>query len=516
MTSNTTVKTTAGMVRGSSQDGVLSFRGIPYGASTAGANRFRAPQPVAPWDGVLDALANRPSCPQPMMTTGGISLDPELMEMLGAGMVPESQDEDCLSLNVWTPATDGAPRPVMVWFHGGGWTVGSGNSPMYDGTRLARRGDVVIVTITHRLGAPGYLSLRDIPGATERDGADSGVAGALDMVAALEWVRDNIAAFGGDPSCVTIFGESGGGAKVCTLLAMPSAVGLFHRAIVQSGPMLRATPADDAATTTRAIMAKLGVADVDGLRAVPHEQLIEAQLDVLGGALGGFGTGHRLGPVLSDALPVHPFDPDAAQSAADVPLLIGTCRDEMTLFATAMPGLDQLTFEALPSVVAMVAGEGSQQLIGVYRSTRPQTTAADVLCAIWTDKAMGVASVRLAERKMAGGPAPTYLYRLDYTTPVLGGKLGVPHALDLGFMFDNLHVNTLYGGREGAQDLADRMADAWIAFARTGDPNHPGLPRWPAYDTSRRATMLFDERCLVADDPSGVERAAWDGHVLGL
>ena len=517
MTGSATVKTTSGPVQGTVQDGVLTFKAIPYGASTAGANRFLAPQLPKPWTDVRNATQFAPACPQPVMGGDGPGLAPELMEIMAMGATEMTYDEDCLTLNVWSQATDGAPRPVMVWFHGGGWTLGTANTAPYDGTRLARRGDVVIVSVNHRLGALGYLALEGVPGATEADVAHAGCAGALDMVASLQWVRDNIAAFGGDPGNVTIFGESGGGAKVSVLMAMPAAEGLFHKAIAQSGPMIRAVTRDEAAATTKAIMEKLSVETLSELRSVAPDRLIAAQVEVLGGALGGFGSPHKLAPVLDPVdLPVHPFDPTAAATAASVALLVGTCRDEMTLFLTAMPGIDDLSFEALPTVAGMTLGAQAAELVDVYRRTRPEASASRVLAALWTDKAMGVASIQLAERKLAGGTAPVFMYRLDYTTPVLGGKLGAPHALDLGFVFDNLHTDGLHGQRPGAQHLADAMSSAWIAFARSGDPSHPGLPVWPSYDTTRRATMIFDETSVVVDDPDASEREAWEGHPLGL
>jgi para-nitrobenzyl esterase len=401
----------------------------------------------------------------------------------------------------------------MVWFHGGGWTMGSANSPQYDGAALARRGDVVVVGVNHRLGALGYLALGQAFG---DEVAASGSSGALDMVAALEWVRDNIASFGGDPANVTIFGESGGGAKVSVLLGIPAAAGLFHRAIVQSGPMLRGVDPDRAAGTTGAVLKALGVATLEELRAVPAARLVEVQTQVLGGPLGGFGTGHALAPVVDGVgLPAHPFDPVAAPTAAPVPLLIGTCRDEMTLFTTAIPGFSLLTEQVLPTVAATMNGVDSGPLLEVYARTRPGTSPAERLTALMTDR-FRVGSIRLAERKAAGGPGPVFMYRFDFTTPVLEGRLGAPHALEVAFCFDNLSKTRLHGGRPEAPALAERVSEAWLAFARTGDPNHPGLPSWPAYDTGRRATMLFDVDCRVADDPGAEERRAWDGRLGGL
>jgi para-nitrobenzyl esterase len=507
------VMTAAGAVAGIPLEGVFAFKGVPYGAPTGHAARFLLPEPPVHWNEVRDARSMGPACPQPLLTAGDAVVNEELMEIFAASGFEEEYDEDCLTVNVWTPSCEGATRPILVWLHGGAWTIGSANLPIYDGARLARRGDAVVVGVNHRLGAFGYLGLHEL--GDERY-ASSGMAGVLDIVAALQWVRDNVAAFGGDPGNVTIFGESGGGAKVSTLLGVPSARGLFHRAVVQSGPMLRGVPPDKAAATTTAIAARLGVSSVEELMQVPADRLVEVQTEVIGGPLGGFGSPHALGPVVDGrALPGHPYDPEAAASAAGVPLLIGTTRDEMTLFLAAMPGFADLVPEAEAMVASMVIGGDASELVDVYRRTRPDATPAQRLVAVSTDRLFRAGSIHLAERHRAAG-GDVYMYRLDFTSTVMGGQLGAPHALDIGFVFDNLHASLLHGSRPEAQALADQMSEAWLAFARTGDPNHPGLPVWPVYDEGRRATMVFDVECTVADDPDAEERQAWTGRETGL
>jgi para-nitrobenzyl esterase len=494
-------RVSGGVVAGLADAGVVAFKGVAYGASTAGPNRFRAPQPVEPWHGVRDASSYTDACPQPSLA--GL-LAPELERIVEYVLVAGDRfGEDCLSVNVWTPGVDDARRPVMVWFHGGGQTVGSGNMAIYDGANLARAGDTVIVTVNHRLGVLGYLSLTEIAGPGYRL---SGNAGLLDMIAALEWVRANIAGFGGDPDNVTVFGQSGGGPKISALLGTPVAEGLFHKAIIQSGPALRAIDLAAADATAAVVVERLGASTVNELVAAPVEQLLAAQVAVLGGALPS-GREHRLGPIVDgEVLPDHPFDPIAAPSAAKVPLLIGTTRDEMTMFLHGAPILENLDHASAAQLAPSLA-QGVTDLYPTYRRARPDATPAQLLTAIATD-VRRIGSVQLAERKLAGGSAPVWMYRCDLESPAQRGVFGATHGIDLPLMFRNLPV-PLLDGQPASEVVATAMSASWLSFARTGDPTHHLLPDWPPYTVEHRATMLFNAASSVVNDPNSEERRAW-------
>ncbi len=415
---------------------------------------------------------------------------------------PTPMGEDCLVLNVWTPGLDDGRRPVMVWLHGGGFTLGSGANPVTSGERLARRGDVVVATVNHRLGALGFAHLAEVGGP---EVATSGMSGMLDIQAALEWVRDNIAGFGGEPGNVTIFGESGGGMKVSTLLAMPAAVGLFHRAIVQSGPGLRARSAESATKAARSLMSALGVETVDELRAVPYEQILEAQSALTGGA-------SEFAPVVDGTvLPRHPYDPDAPPTAAGIPLLIGTNRDEMTLFLASRSDFGTMD-EATAAGLASGVGPDASELFDRYRSLHPEWSPTDVAVAVTSDR-FRIGSLEQAERHVAAGEA-AYVYLFTWESPMDGGRIKAGHSVEVALVFDNVHRDASAQRDEKVQLVADTMSDSWLAFARSGDPNHVGMPTWPIYDTGRRPTMIFDHQSRVEDDPLGEERMAWGGLKL--
>ncbi|HEY1898803.1 MAG TPA: carboxylesterase family protein [Steroidobacteraceae bacterium] len=496
-----TVATTAGKIRGTHASGVYTFRGIPYGATTAGAGRFQPPAKPTPWSMVREATALGPRSPQLLSAFHGV-VPPEVEAMDR----DEMMGEDCLVLNVWTPTLDrGRKLPVMVWLHGGGFTSGSGGFTMYDGIQLARKHDVAVVTVNHRLSAFGYLYLAGFGAARY---AASSNAGNLDIVAALEWVRDNIATFGGDPDNVTLFGQSGGGGKVSSLMAMPAAHGLFQRAIVQSGADVKGISRDAASKNAERYLARLNLKpnQLEQLQDLPLQQLLAAT-DTKGGPPINFG------PVVDGhSLPADPFDPMAPALSANVPLLIGTVETEVTFF----PGqpLDPIDDTALHARVKQFLRTTSDadvdRIIAAYRAGRPGTANTDLYLIMASDGFR--ANVLLeAERKAAQAQAPVYQYYFTWRSPVREGKLRTFHTLEIPFVFDNVDAaKSMTGSGKDRYALATRMSDAWVAFARTGNPNHPGLPHWTAYDNTRRATMIFNDQCKLVDDPHGTEqRLLW-------
>jgi para-nitrobenzyl esterase len=478
--------TTAGRVRGAVSEGIAVFKGVPYGD----ARRFEAPSPPELWAGVRDALAYGPRCPQP---SRGEDIDP-------GDTTPMS--EDCLVANVWTPAVDdGGRRPVMVWLHGGGFSSLSGSSPLYDGTRLCQRGDVVVVTLNHRLNVFGFL---------HRPGADSGNAGMLDLVLALAWVRDNIAAFGGDAGNVTVFGESGGGAKVCVLMGMPAAFGLFHRAIVQSGVHVKALDDASAGRYADRFLAELG-GDVEAARTAPASDLVAAYRRVVRAARTPFS------PVADGRhLPRSPWDPAAPDCSAAVPLLICSTRTETTLLAGgADPSLFALDAAGLRARLRgwLRDDERPDDVADAFARLYPDVSPSELFFLVTTDlySRLGgwVVADRKADQAAASDGGRVWHAELVWDTPVGGGRWMSPHTLDIPLVFDNVgRVRSYAGTGAAAHRVADQMSSAWLAFARTGDPNHPGIPDWPAYTADRPVTMLFDvESRLAARWRSGERQA---------
>ncbi len=507
------VDTTAGRVRGAIVEGVAAFKCIPYGASTSGANRFMPPRKPSPWAGVRDALEYAGHAPQQGLRP---ATRPELADFSGApDTSPET--EDCLTVNVWSAnSQSAAKRPVMVWFHGGAFAYGTANVARLQGSRLAKRGDVVVVTVNQRLNIFGFLDLSAIGDA---DYAASGNAGTLDMVAALEWVRDNIEQFGGDPGNVTIFGESGGGGKVCTLLAMPSARGLFHRAIVQSGAAIRLRERDRAAKLSDAVLQSLGLTryDLGKLQSLPMAQLLAA-VDPAQKAIGPaplpLFDRYPFGPVVDGSIvPNHPFDPTAPAVSADIPLLIGDMKDEMASFLARDDKVwhRTLTEQEMRDRVAAVAGAETDRVVETYRRLYPGMNPAERLIATLTDSNFRIRSLMVAERKAGQGRAPVYMYSFEWETPVLGGRMKAPHALDVPFTFDTIDLTNATDRSDAARKLAATMSGAWAAFAHGGKPDHPSIPQWPAYDATTRATMVLDTQCRIENDPRAETRSLWQG-----
>lgn len=506
------VEITSGQLKGEREGNVHVFRGVPYGASTAHSGRFLPPKPPEPWSGVRDATGFGPICWQ----SGSLVDRAQSDERTVGKMIYLPQSEDCLVLNVWTPGlNDDAKRPVMVWLHGRGYASGSGSETMYNGARLSERGDVVVITINHRLNVFGYLHLADLCG-DEFEG--SGVAGLLDVVLALEWVRDNASAFGGDPANVTIFGESGGGSKVSTMLAMPSAEGLFHRAVIQSGPSLRSVEAADASELAEQVMSELSLKPTEGnkLQQISPEELQAALGQLSGGGRAGLGPRRgapamRLAPVMDgNYLPAHPFDPVAAPPAANVPLMIGSNLHEAALFMAGDKRRRKLTEDELSERLKPMLGDRMDKILSVYRRTRPQATPWDLLIAISSERTHR-ASMTLADRKVEGGTADVFLYSFNWESDFMGGLFKACHALEIPFVFDIVDDVPLTGERPDRHELAGKVADTWIAFARNGDPNHTGIPTWKPWSVEARDAMVLDTPFEAVSDPRREEIQAWQG-----
>ena len=506
--------TTSGKIRGFVTDGISGFKGVPYGASTAGANRFMPPQKPASWGGVRDAVDWAGHAPQSFLGRRR----PELAGLSGPrDTVPES--EDCLTLNLWTPGLDTGKRPVMVWLHGGGFSYGSANFAPYVGANLARRGDVVVVTVNHRLNVFGFLDLAELGG--ERF-AHSGNAGMLDLVAALEWVRDNIAGFGGDPGNVTIFGQSGGGGKVSGLLAMPAAKGLFHRAIVMSGAGVRMAEHGPATRLGEAVLAEVGLTakELDKLQVVPMPQLlaaIEPALKKIGPAPHRLLDRYGFGPVVDGHdLPAHPFDPAATDISDAVPVMVGGTKDENAIFLAPDDAVWNRTLsdDELKARIDKIAGPETDAVIAFYRETHPGLNPAELLIAITSASNFWIRGVLLAERKAAKGRAPVYTYSFNWRSPVFDGRLGAFHFVDVPFVFDNLDAVHTADGAPEARGIAAAASMTWATFARTGAPDNETVPHWPAYTADTRATMMIDTEWRVANDPDHDARLLWEKIAL--
>ena len=488
----TLAQTTGGSVAGYIDNGIFTYKGIPY----AKAERFMPPVPADKWEGVRSCRAYGPTCPQGKRM--GWYSDEQAFSFNWNDGFP---DEDCLRVNIWTPGiNDGKKRPVMVWLHGGGYSAGSGQElPSYDGRNLAEKGDVVVVTLNHRLNVLGFLDLS----AYGEKYAHSGNSGLLDLVAALEWVQENIANFGGDASNVTIFGQSGGGGKVSTLLATPAAKGKFHKAIVQSGAMLRTMDSRWSRRIGAAVVEELGITPcrIDEISKVPFEDLLAAGEKVIarlkpeaekqGFASFIFGWAPT---VDGSVLPRQPFDPQAPEQSKDVPMMIGTTIHEFSL-STYVPQLRTIDKSAAIEYLKTKYGEKTEEFLRLFESTYPDYQPKDL---IDTDFTFRPSAIEQAMIKARQGGAPVYTYMFTWESPVLDGILRSTHCMEIPFVFNNADIHaSMTGGGKDALELAEKMSQAWINFARTGDPNTEDLPQWPAYNCSEGAAMIFNDDCEV-------------------
>lgn len=503
-------ETIYGKIRGRRTAGVTSFKGVPYAGQVSGAYRFRRPAPLEPWSGVREALELGAPAIQPARRN---EPDPA---------------EDCLFLNVWTPANDNGKRPVMFYSHGGGFVVGSGGSVLQDGANLARNFDVVVVQTNHRLGLLGFLYLDEL---AEPEYAGSGNQGLLDIVAGLAWVHQNIAQFGGDPDNVMIFGESGGGAKTSCLYAMPSAAPYFNKASIESGPGVRMYTPELAAATTARVLQELQLTPKEWRRLldVPAAELLRIQSTFApvpphqrkrkaGGltepAAGGFG------PVVDgNILPHHPFDPTAPVISKDKPLITGWNEDEYTFFAWERRDTSAFTldFAGLQEKLEAQYGDDTPQIVETYRHAMPNASASEIFVAIASITMMGLGSVEIAEKKAAQGGAPVYLYHFGYKSemkiPGTEVAIGTPHAMDITFKFNNETPENnfdFFSGKRPDRFIAShKMAELWATFARTGKPSAADVPQWPAYTLADRATLRIDTQCEVIHNRFSEELALW-------
>jgi len=511
--------TTRGKVRGFVHREMFVFRGIPYGAPTSGAGRFMAPAKPAPWTGVRSALAWGFASPQ---------IAPEHWDKDEVAFVyewnPGAQGEDCLRLNVWTPSLDNRKRAVLVWLHGGGFATGSGNEMnVYDGENLARH-DVVVVSLNHRVGAVGFVDLSSIGG---EKFAASGNVGLLDIIAALHWVRDNIANFGGDPANVTIFGQSGGGGKVTALMAMPRARGLFHKAIVESGSMRRMLTPHFSAKLADAVLKEAGVSKTrpEALQDMPFDRFITAAKAATNRV---YPAGDYSRPidfsrhcefnawaptVDGRILPEHPFWTSGPAPSVGVPLIVGSTLTEFGI-GFGNPEFEKRTFDELRDHIVKGHGSGpGQRILDALRRGHPDASPAK-LFPIWFSSGARHAAVQQAALKAAQAGAPAYLYWFAWDSPIFDGRLHSFHCSEMPFVFDNTdRCDHMTGGGAEARALAARISSAWVQFARTGNPNHSGLPNWPAFDAANRSTMIFNNTCAVKDDPDGEEMKALDASM---
>ena len=492
-----TVRTQHGRVRGLLKDGVHQFWCVPYGAPTGGANRFMPPQKPAAWSGVKDHFEITWAAP---MEPGGEEPSP----VVTALNRKTPQSEDCLTVNVFTPGVDNRRRPVMVWMHGGGFSVGSGNYLLYDGTNLARKEDVVVVSVNHRLNVFGFLHLSDLGGSKW---ARSTNVGVQDLVAALEWVRDNIENFGGDPARVTIFGQSGGAGKTTTLMAMPSARGLFHRSIAQSGSALRGQAASDASEGAERFLSRLGIGknELDRLQQLDWREIQtayyrEPRIERLGN-----------GPVIDGTIiPRHQWDPSAPSYSANVAFMAGSTENENGWVGP--PAYELPDAEMLDLFTTRLANNNpadGQKLLTLYKGRHPNTRNRMLWLMAESDDTRRWNAQLLCRLRHEQGAAPSYLYFFDWQSPVHNNRMGSYHTLDIPFVFYNLDLGaSMTGAAQERYQLGHVMSAAWAAFARTGNPNHADMPNWPVFEPTSYPTMVFGANVRLAKDPNKEERLA--------
>lgn len=495
-----TAETTAGRVEGIENAGIKMFRGIPYGASTGGRNRYMPPKKPTPWAGVREAIGWGPINPQ---TPADIRSEYGQMIMWDRHVGEGPMGEDCLVLNVWTPGLDNAKRAVMVSFHGGGWETGSGNFPGFDGTNLAKFGDVVVVTVNHRLASFGYLNL--VGAGAPSEFGYAGCVGVMDMVASLEWVRNNIANFGGDPGRVMVFGQSGGGAKTSVMLGTPAAKGLFHRAAVQSGSQLRFAPKEKAAENADKLLRKLGLTGktAGDIQKVDWRRILDAQA-----ALAAEGIGFT--PVMDGKfLPHDPFDGKAPEESADVPIIVSTTLEDAALRLTNF----DLDDAGAQKIFDQRFGGKGAEVLALYRKHAPSHPAYLIQAQAFTDSSARRAAIAQAEWKHRQGRAPAYMYLWSWPTPAYDGKFGAVHGIDVSASFHNYRDQTVGSGAKSGRIMCDRLAGSFVAFAKTGSPNNPAIPNWAPYDSQRRATMVFNTETRLEDDPRGEIRRYWDANL---
>lgn len=492
----------SGKIEGILEDEIFAFKGVPYAAPPVGNLRWLPPQPVTPWEGV-----------RPARDYGAISPQNELP---GGEVIPikieEPQDEDCLFLNIWTKGLDNRRRPVMVWIHGGAFIIGSGSEAMYRNGNIVTRGDVVLVSINYRLGALGFMNLKEITGGRI---PATGCEGLLDQIAALQWVRDNIEAFGGDPDNITVFGESAGGMSIGSLMGMPLAKGKFHKAILESGAANTVCSLEESVATTAKFLDILGLKgnDTDALRSLTVEQILDTQ-QKLGLYLmekEGRLTPHL--PVVDGVvMPEIPIEAIEKGSAADVKTLAGTNLEEFKLFAVTDLALRNIDEEGMVSrLKRFIPPEQVSNVIAAYRKGREgrgeSTSPKEILTAIQTDLMFRISCLKLVEAQCKNNQ-PAYNYLFTWKSPMMGGVLGACHALEIGFVFGNFDDNFCGSGPD-AEALSRKMQDAWFAFARTGDPSCESLGKWEPY-CENRTTMIFDMECRIEQAPYEEERAIWD------